>query len=129
MIEPDRLTERRSKLSPAQQAMLDKLRRGRAPAKAARIVPAPSRSEPFPLSFAQQSLWFLDQLEPGNAAYNASLAIRLGGPLEVAALQRSLDELVRRHEALRTTFAISGERPVQQIGAPLPLALRIIDLR
>ena len=60
----------------------------------------------FPLSFAQQRLWFLHQMDPSNAAYNMPLAFRLSGQLEVEALQWSLDEIVRRHEILRTTFDV-----------------------
>src|SRR5581483_6592931 len=68
-----------------------------------------------PLSFAQERLWFLHQLQPGSAAYNVPTAVRLEGPLDVPALQRVLEGLIRRHEALRTTFRFSGTRPVQHV--------------
>jgi len=71
------------------------------------------------LSFAQQRLWFLDQLEPGKSIYNVPGALRLKGPLDAEALRRSLEEIVRRHEALRTTFASTEAGPVQVI-SPLP---------
>src|SRR3954451_10790234 len=58
----------------------------------------------FPTSFAQDRLWFADQLEPGSALYNIPAAFRLSGPLDVPVLERALDEIVDRHEALRTTF-------------------------
>jgi amino acid adenylation domain-containing protein len=87
-----------------------------------------SRTGPLPLSFAQQRLWFLNQLEPTSAAYNIPFALRLTGPLNSGALRRSLDEIVRRHEALRTTFAESDGRPVQVIPPHRPLELREVDL-
>jgi amino acid adenylation domain-containing protein len=96
--------------------------------QASPIVPVP-RSGELPLSFAQQRLWFIDQLEPGSSVYNFPAAVRLKGPLNVAALKKSLDEIVKRHEALRTTFAIVDGRPVQVIAPRLTLTLPIVDLR
>ena len=92
------------------------------------IVPVPRDGE-LPLSFAQQRLWFIDQLEPGGSVYNFPAAVRLKGPLNVAALKHSLHEIVKRHEALRTTFAIVDGRPVQVIAPLLTLPLPIVDLR
>ncbi|HEV2705170.1 MAG TPA: amino acid adenylation domain-containing protein, partial [Pyrinomonadaceae bacterium] len=82
-----------------------------------------------PLSFAQQRLWFLDQLDPGNFTYNIPLAVRLRGKLNVAALERSLTEIVRRHETLRTTFALVEGEPVQIVAPPAPVSLPVVDLR
>ncbi|MCP4653836.1 MAG: AMP-binding protein, partial [bacterium] len=82
-----------------------------------------------PLSFAQQRLWFIDQFEPGSAAYNLPRALRLGGRLELTVLARTLNEIVRRHEALRTNFANAGGRPVQVIAPALEPALPRVDLR
>src|SRR5215218_7081180 len=65
-------------------------------------------SAPPPLSFAQQRLWFLDQLEPGSAFYNLPTALHLTGALNVWALERTLGEVVRRHEVLRTSFGNDG---------------------
>ncbi|HEX8271798.1 MAG TPA: amino acid adenylation domain-containing protein, partial [Longimicrobiaceae bacterium] len=78
------------------------------------VVPT-GRTGPLPLSFAQERLWFLDRLEPGSAVYNIPVAWRLGGALDAAALERSLGEIVRRHEALRTVFAEVDGSPVQTI--------------
>ncbi|HET6975216.1 MAG TPA: amino acid adenylation domain-containing protein [Pyrinomonadaceae bacterium] len=87
-----------------------------------------SREQPLPLSFAQQRLWFLDQLEPGNPLYNTPGALRLKGTLDVAAFEQALSEIVRRHETLRTTFDVSDGTPIQIISAPRPLAIPLIDL-
>ncbi len=76
-----------------------------------------------PISFAQQRLWFLDQLDPQNPAYNVQVAVSLNGPLDVAALEAALTEICRRHEALRTTFSAAGGEPRQIIAAPLRLRL------
>ncbi|HVO09743.1 MAG TPA: condensation domain-containing protein, partial [Vicinamibacteria bacterium] len=80
-----------------------------------------------PLSFAQQRLWFLEQLEPGLPVYNITGAIRLRGPLDRAALQRSLGEIVRRHQVLRATFVEIGGEPRQQVAAG-PIELPLCDL-
>src|SRR6185295_12459508 len=84
-----------------------------------------SRSESLPLSFAQQRLWFLDQLEPGSAVYNIPVALRLVGELDVEALERALSEIMRRHEVLRTTFAIVDGQPVQVIAAAALVNLKV----
>ena len=81
----------------------------------------------IPTSFAQQRLWVLDRLEPGTSAFNMSAAVRLTGALDVEALQRSLNEVVRRHESLRTTFADADGEPVQVIAPHLLLALPVTD--
>ncbi|HEY7350647.1 MAG TPA: amino acid adenylation domain-containing protein [Ktedonobacterales bacterium] len=82
-----------------------------------------------PLSFAQEPLWFIDQLTPGSAAYNLPYALRLSGPLDLAALEQSLQEIVKRHESLRTTFPAIEGRPVQMIASSLQLPFSVVDLR
>ncbi|MBC1236261.1 non-ribosomal peptide synthetase [Nostoc sp. 2RC] len=88
-----------------------------------------SRNQEIPLSFAQQRLWFLNQWEGENASYNESVAVRLKGLLNLSALQHSLNEIVRRHEALRTTFVCIDGKPIQTISPDLHLSLSLIDLR
>src|SRR5262249_52044248 len=78
-----------------------------------------SRDGELPLSFAQQRLWFLDQLETGSSSYNMPAAVRLKGVLKADALEQSFREIVRRHEVLRTTFRMVNGRPIQVI-APIP---------
>ncbi|HKH43278.1 MAG TPA: condensation domain-containing protein, partial [Thermoanaerobaculia bacterium] len=91
-----------------------------------------SGGEPVALSFAQRRLWFLDQLDPGNPAYNLPAAILLTGPLDRSAFAAVLEEVAARHEALRTTFGpVEGggdEEPVQRIAPPSPLPFPGIDL-
>ena len=81
-----------------------------------------------PLSFTQQQMWYLDQLEPGNPSYNIPIVARLNGPLNVMALEKSFNEIVRRHESLRTTFAAVEGVPVQRIASALTVTLPVVDL-
>ena len=90
------------------------------------IVSRP-RGTDVPLSFAQQRLWLLDQLEPTSWTYNVTVARRLRGALQLDPLQRALDELLARHEALRTTYPMVDGHPVQRIGPSQPFPLRIVD--
>jgi amino acid adenylation domain-containing protein len=91
-------------------------------------VVASPRSAELPLSLAQQRLWFLTQLSPGDPAYNVPAAIALGGRLDVAALRAALREVVARHEALRTTFSERGGTAFQRVGTAIPAALPLLDL-
>ncbi|MCI0419792.1 MAG: condensation domain-containing protein [Acidobacteria bacterium] len=95
--------------------------------KASSILPA-SRNGELPLSFAQQRMWLLDQLMPGSFLYNISEAVRLTGALDVAALEQTTNEIVRRHEVLRTTFPVVDGQPVQNIAPSLAVTLPVVDL-
>ncbi|WP_433527967.1 amino acid adenylation domain-containing protein [Micromonospora sp. CA-263727] len=86
-----------------------------------------ARVREFPLSFPQQRLWFLEQLVPGGAAYNVPIAVRLAGPLDLAVWRRCCDEIVRRHDALRTTFAEVEGEPVQRVAATGEADLAVVD--
>jgi amino acid adenylation domain-containing protein len=88
-----------------------------------------NRESRLPLSYAQERLWFLEQLAPGNSTYNIPIAYRLHGRLDTVALERSLNEMVRRHEGLRTTFVVIDEQPVQVIAPTLRVTWPIVDLR
>ncbi len=83
---------------------------------------------PLPLSFAQERLWFLDQLEPGSPFYNIPAAVRLSGPIDAAALERAFQEIARRHRILRTAYTLAGGQPFQTADPRLGLPLRRIDL-
>ncbi|HEV2735386.1 MAG TPA: amino acid adenylation domain-containing protein, partial [Longimicrobiaceae bacterium] len=91
------------------------------------LVRAP-RGAPLPLSFAQQRLWFIEQLDPGARLYGLSFALRVSGGLDEGALRRALDETVRRHEVLRTRFTDAGGEPAQAVDPPAPLPLPRVDL-
>ncbi|WP_420130689.1 amino acid adenylation domain-containing protein [Longimicrobium sp.] len=91
------------------------------------VVPV-GRTAPLPLSFAQERLWFIDRLEPGSTVYNIPVARRLAGALDVAAMERALGEIVRRHEALRTVFREVDGAPVQVIAPFGGFTLPVEDL-
>ncbi len=116
-------------LSPAARALLDR-RSGQKDSGSVgeRLMHRRVEYQTCPLSFAQQRLWFLDQLEPGGSAYNMPAILHLSGPVDLTALDRSLNEIVRRHEALRTTIALADGEPVQIIAPTLTLPLPVVDL-
>jgi amino acid adenylation domain-containing protein len=117
---------RRSQLSGAKRSLLEKRLRGEW-AGSTKIIHRRPDNGPAPLSFAQQRLWFLDQLMPGSA-YNSPGAFRIESSIDVALAERIVNEIVRRHEVLRTTFrSIAGE-PVQVIAPVLNLPVAVVDL-
>jgi hypothetical protein len=114
----DHVEERIAQLSPEKRELLMRTLRAKKSETAApsKIVARPRTSNEAPASFAQQRLWFLWQLEPESAAYNMPGALRVRGSLDYAALQHTLDEIVRRHETLRTTFKDTEGQAMQVIG-------------
>ncbi|PYQ65419.1 MAG: non-ribosomal peptide synthetase, partial [Acidobacteria bacterium] len=94
----------------------------------AAFAPALADRGLVPASFAQERLWFLDRMDPGNPAFNMAMTLGLRGRLEAPTLERALNEVVRRHAALRTSFAEVDGRPVQRIAPHLEVPLRMIDL-
>ena len=129
--QPGSLNQR---LTAEQQALLaQRLIQKRKAARAEHSAPPATiqrvpRDQPLPLSFSQQRVWLLDQFEPGTPAYNLVSTVRLVGPLDVTALQRSLDEIVRRHEVLRTVFVTQADQPQQIIQSPTTGTLALIAL-
>ncbi|HEX5736598.1 MAG TPA: amino acid adenylation domain-containing protein, partial [Blastocatellia bacterium] len=123
------LATRRSNLSEAKRALLEKLLRGKAAGaiEAPSIPPRPERGR-APLSFSQRRLWFLDKLVPGNPFYIIPAVVRLTGHLDVAALERSFNKVVARHEVLRTSFVTVDGQPVQMIAPALTLSISVVDL-
>ena len=117
-------------LSPAKRELLElQLKQQDGSRRRGSRIPRRAKRDSAPLSFAQQRLWILHQLEPESPAYNESIAERLRGTLNVAALQHALTEIVARHEVLRTTIAMVGQEPVQTITDPCVVELPTIDLR
>ncbi len=115
----------RSTLSAHKPALLEMLRARSW--ELGEIAPLP-RGRDLQLSFAQERLWFLHQLDPEDSAYNIQIATRIRGPLDVGLLERSLQNLVRRHEPLRTTFAAGPNGPVQRIHDAVDLRLVVSDV-
>lgn len=97
-------------------------------AAAIKTIPPAPRDKPLPLSFAQQRLWFMDQLEPDSPFYNIPEGIRLTGKIDISILERALNEVIRRHEVLRTTFHTVDDQPVQVIAPELTLTIPLTDL-
>jgi amino acid adenylation domain-containing protein len=123
------LSERIASLSPDQRELLERrLQANKSNAVGERIEPRAQPGSAAPLSFAQQRLWFLDQLEPNLSFYNLPFAFRLHGPIHLSALDQALNEIVRRHEVLRTTFAREAGQPVQVVHAEMRIDLPVTDL-
>src|SRR5688572_25739971 len=122
-------SERIAGLSPKKQELLARVLE-QEQLDYSRVVIGPRKQDsPYaPLSFAQERLWVLDQLHPNRAIYNVPDAHFLKERVDIDALQRSLGEIVRRHESLRTTFQMIDGQPVQVIAPPQPFSLNVIDV-
>ncbi|MFP5264068.1 MAG: amino acid adenylation domain-containing protein [Blastocatellia bacterium] len=96
---------------------------------AADRIPRRQQFSPAPVSFAQQRLWFIDQLDPGTPAFNIPAAVRIRGPLDVKVLERCFAEIVKRHETLRTSFGSEDGTPVQIIAEHAEFSVPVVDLR
>ncbi|MGN4022228.1 amino acid adenylation domain-containing protein, partial [Burkholderia gladioli] len=121
--------DKQKRLSDTKQALLESWLKRPAKTAQSQAIPRREPSQNASASFAQQRQWFLDQLDPGSSFFNIPVAMQLTGQLDAAALARAFDEVVRRHEALRTSFAMEGDVLVQRIAEPRPLPLTRIDLR
>jgi amino acid adenylation domain-containing protein len=116
--------------APTVAALAEKIETARRSAEGFEDAPlvSISRAGPLPLSFAQERLWFFDQLEPGSAAYNIPRALRLKGPLDTGALRRSLDTIVARHEVMRTSFLNNDGKPALSIAEKATIEMSLLDL-
>lgn len=124
------IAERIAKLPANRQELLNRLlKKGQVDLSQNLIMPRVRDSNHAPLSFAQQRLWLVLQLDPENVAYNVPEALVFKGSINVAALENGFSEIVRRHEILRTTFQIVSGEPRQVIHEPQPVTLEVIDLR
>ena len=129
-MDSDGITNRIAALSPAKRALLElRLQQKTAADAVGQTIPRRASRESVPLSFAQQRLWFMNQLEPASPIYNESRAIRLRGSLDVESLQKSLDRIVARHDVLRTNFITLDGNPQQTITDSRAVELPVIDLR
>jgi len=124
------LSKRISELSPEKRKLLmERLMKKNGEGNAHQKIQRQSReTNQFVLSFAQQRLWFLDQLETNTSTWNISFGFRMTGALDVRALHQTIDEIIRRHETLRTYFAISNGQPVQVISEHVTAELPVEDL-
>jgi amino acid adenylation domain-containing protein len=120
----------RGQIAERKQELLDFLRDNSAPTA---LNPPPvvrrMHADPAPLSFAQERIWFLEQLEPGNAVYNICRAWRLLGKLNLSTMESSLNEIMRRHEVVRSSIRVADGQPVQAVQPPFELNLSVIDLQ
>ena len=129
-IEEIRLSSPPADLSAAKRGLLEKRLKGAFKGGVkTNLIPKLPRHDGVALSFAQQRLWFLDQMESNSPLYNLPQAIRLSGSLNVPALEKSLAEIVRRHQTLRTTFEAVNGKPVQRISSAPDFKVTLMDLR
>ncbi|HEV2660436.1 MAG TPA: condensation domain-containing protein, partial [Ktedonobacteraceae bacterium] len=103
----------------ARRALLAKYLRGGLAQETRDAIPCHASDEPAPLSFGQQQLWLLAQLVPDEPVYNECVTIHLPGPLDIAVFERSFNEIIRRHEAWRTSFPLVDGQPVQMVHPPV----------
>ncbi|HKS26459.1 MAG TPA: condensation domain-containing protein [Pyrinomonadaceae bacterium] len=124
------LRQRITELSPQKRALLAmRLRKEHTRAAATQTIPRRAGSGTLPLSFNQEGLWFLDQLEPESPRFCLSGTLRIRGRLDADALRQSVNRIISRHESLRTTFVMVDEEPVQVVSPELSLDVPVIDLR
>src|SRR4051812_22860403 len=129
IIETKSSVRPRVNLTGARKGILERRLKSALKAPSASVaIPRRAPAASAPLSFSQKRLWFIDQLEPGSPAYHVATALKLAGPLNVAALESALQTIVDRHEVLRTRFPVVDGNPIQVIAPVLKIDLRQVDL-
>ncbi|HEU4511158.1 MAG TPA: condensation domain-containing protein, partial [Pyrinomonadaceae bacterium] len=123
------ISTRIANLPPSKRKLLELALGNRDESLPSKAISRRSTTGEIPLSFAQQRMWFLDQLEPNHAAYHLAGAIRIDGPLQVGILEKAFNQVVQRHEILRTTFSSANDEPVQIIAPELVISLPLLDLQ
>ena len=116
-------------LSDSKKLLIEQRLRGARQQARASAIPKRTDSKRAPLSFAQQRLWFLDQLEPNSPMYNMPTPVRVRGHLELSALERAVDAIVARHDILRTRFVAHEGEAVQEVMLSAPVKFEVVDLR
>src|SRR5436190_39643 len=123
------IMDKASTLSPAKQTLLEqRLKRASHGLVRRPEIPARPNRHSAPLSFSQRQMWVIDQMTPGNPAYNLPYGYRLLGPLNLAALEDSFNAVIKRHEALRTRFGVEGDEPLQLIQPELKIKINVTAL-
>ncbi|HEY7200339.1 MAG TPA: amino acid adenylation domain-containing protein [Candidatus Dormibacteraeota bacterium] len=121
------LEARLERLSPRQRELVERLAAQRA-WRGGRLVPRPAGWNRVPASFDQERLWFMDQLVPHRIVYHVPLAFRIRGALDPAAVDWAFNQVIARHESLRTTFEEEAGRPIQVVHDALPIEVRVVDV-
>src|SRR6185503_13814601 len=129
-MDPNSITERLANLSPAKRALFEqRVQEKGLETLAGRTIPLRASREFAPLSFAQQRLWFLGQLEPESCTYNETSALRLDGELNIGTLHSALNAIAERHEVLRTTYAMADDgAPVQIVNTVAAIDFPVLDI-
>jgi fengycin family lipopeptide synthetase B len=123
-------TRSRDSLSEAKRLLLEKRIKGQVkPAGSRNAIRKAGGGPVYPMSFAQERLWFMDQLEPGKAFYNIPTAVLVSARLDVAVLEQTFTEILRRHESLRTVFRLVDGEPRQIVQPPYPFRVQAFDIR
>ncbi|HEU0299082.1 MAG TPA: condensation domain-containing protein, partial [Longimicrobium sp.] len=123
------ITRSRDRLSEAKRLLLEKRIKGLTKSTPRHAIRRAGGGPVHPMSFAQERLWVLDQMEPGNPFYNIPVAMLVSAKVDVGIMERTFTELVARHEALRTVFRMVDGVPSQVVLPPYPMTVGVMDAR